>query len=189
MADFRVWNSSSTSVSHAGTSRPPADLVVDAGSAERVQVQEIAEGYLKVFGAAPILGRSFTTEMEREGAAPVVLLGHGYWRRRFGARPEVLGKTLRVSGSHAMAMEVATIIGVAPEGFEPHTDVWRPLIIPTASLARRSGATATSVARLRDNITLAHAESEMASHLAGAQDSTEAVTVHLTPLLDITTSL
>ena len=71
----------------------------------------------------PVLGRGFTPEDDRPGAAAVALIGHSVCVNRYGSNPSVIGRTVRINDMPA------TIIGVMPEGFKfPfNTDVWLPL--------------------------------------------------------------
>jgi predicted permease len=83
--------------------------VASASGAERLRGVQITYDFPRVFGVAPILGRSFTAEEDRPKAAPVVLLSAALWRERFGSDRNVVGQTLRLDGV------VRTIIGVMPD--------------------------------------------------------------------------
>ena len=82
------------------------------GDPERVPGETITDQYLSVLGVRPLLGRTFTPEEARQaGAAPVAMIGHGLWTRRYGADPGVLGRAMQLGGvTH-------TIVGVLPRGF------------------------------------------------------------------------
>ncbi|MGH9176919.1 MAG: ABC transporter permease, partial [Vicinamibacterales bacterium] len=74
--------------------------------------EAVAANYFNVLGIRPPLGRSFhEAESAAPGMAPVVVLGHGMWQQHFGARPSVIGETLRLSG------HTYTVVGVGPPGF------------------------------------------------------------------------
>ena len=99
--------------------------------------------FFQVLGLAPAVGRLFTPEDDRTpGGHPVVVLSHGFWTRRFGGDPNVVGQTVGVNN------EPMTIVGVAPAGFhgvevgEP-TDVFVPLMMQAASSPPGSAASAT----------------------------------------------
>jgi len=82
------------------------------GRTERVAAELVSGTYFPVLGVGAALGRTFTAEEDRApGGHPVVVLGHDYWRARFAADPDVVGRTLVVNG-HGM-----TVVGVAQEGF------------------------------------------------------------------------
>ncbi len=88
-----------------------ANLSID-GSSELVVGELVTESYFGVLGIRPALGRAFSPdEFASPGAAPVAVLSHPFWRTRFAADPDVLGRTFRMNGI------VYTILGVAPQGF------------------------------------------------------------------------
>ena len=100
---------------------------------ESVAGKLVSPGYFQLLGLEPALGRTFRAvpgaggiEADEEGA--VAILSHGYWVRRFGEDPEVIGRTVSIGG-HPF-----TIVGVAPRGYEGLTldrgrppEVWIPI--------------------------------------------------------------
>ncbi|HUF36213.1 MAG TPA: ADOP family duplicated permease [Gemmatimonadales bacterium] len=94
--------------------------------ASSVRAELTAPGYFELLGVEPALGRWYTDEEARPGIVPdVAVLGHGFWRNRFGGDPEVLGEMLRIAGREH------TVIGVAPRGFTgvelSAVDLWLPI--------------------------------------------------------------
>jgi predicted permease len=87
---------------------------VDAGGGpERVSGAMVSMNYFEVLGVRAHVGRVFTADDERRpGGDRVVVLGYGYWHRRFGGEAGVVGRSIRVN-THAL-----TIIGVTPPGFD-----------------------------------------------------------------------
>jgi predicted permease len=80
---------------------------------QQVVGQYASGNYHAVGGVAMALGRGFTSEDDRlPGGSPIAVISDGYWARRFGRDPAVLGKTLVVGG------RVFTIVGVTAPGFE-----------------------------------------------------------------------
>jgi putative ABC transport system permease protein len=93
--------------------------------AERVNGRQVTSGVFATLGKQPILGRAFGAEEEKAGAPGVVLLGEGFWERRFGRDPAVLGRTLTLGG------EPFTVIGVMPGSMHASwrgTEVFTPLL-------------------------------------------------------------
>lgn len=87
--------------------------VQTGGSLELVQGQFVSGNYHAVLGVPFVLGRGFSGEDDRvPGGSPIAVISAGYWARRFGGRPDVIGTRLDVGG-HA-----ATIVGVTAPGFE-----------------------------------------------------------------------
>ena len=96
-----------------------------AGEAERVNGRQVTSGIFATLGKQPILGRAFGADEEKAGAAGVVLLGEGFWERRFGRDPGVVGRTLVLSG------DTFTVIGVMPKSMHSswkNTEVFTPLL-------------------------------------------------------------
>lgn len=89
---------------------------------ERVDGIRTSWDYFEALGTHPFLGRGFTADDDQPWAPHVAVLSHGLWERRFGADPQIVGRTLIVDG------EPCTVIGVMPQGFrfffEP--EVWMP---------------------------------------------------------------
>ena len=86
------------------------------GPAEKVSVMSVTAGFFRALGVSPILGRAFSYDDDHGGLDNrLVILGHRFWRNRFGGDPEVVGKTLRLND------QVYTVVGVLPAG-EPWID-------------------------------------------------------------------
>jgi putative ABC transport system permease protein len=89
--------------------------------------EAVAANYFDLLGIRPPLGRGFhEAEGATPGMAPVVVLSHGLWQQHFGARPSVIGETLRLSG------QPYTVVGVGPPGFAGTlpgipTEFWIPV--------------------------------------------------------------
>lgn len=86
----------------------------------------VSERYFSTLGTRPSFGRFFTPEEHHPGADPVVVLSDGLWRRRFGADPAILGRSITVNGKSL------TVIGVAERGFHGQYagidfGLWAPL--------------------------------------------------------------
>jgi predicted permease len=162
LVDVRAWREDQRVFRSVGVDRGEYELIVDTGEAERLTVHRVSEGYFDVFGIRPDKGRAFTVEDTRRGTPLVVLLGHSYWRARFGADETALGRQIRVAG------EPATIVGILPPGFYPRVSVWQPYpreIVPETM--RGSGAPV--VARLQPGLTREQAEKNL-SQLVGGSD-------------------
>ena len=81
------------------------------GAPVRIEVARTSATLFPLLRVEPILGRTFTAEEEQPGHA-VAVLGHGLWQRRYGADPNVLGRTILLN------RQPYTVIGVMPRGFE-----------------------------------------------------------------------
>lgn len=124
----------------------------------------VAPRFLRVLGVAPQLGRDFTPQEEHFGGPDAVLISDRFWRRRFGASPSVLGKTLRFGRSSA------PIIGVMPPSFRfPNRDIdlWS-VSPPDAPYAQsRESTWFVVIGRLKPGVTPAQARANLAAVQAG----------------------
>lgn len=136
----------------------------EADGPEQVQATYATAGLFETLGVAPRLGRSFTAEEDRPGNEQVVVLGDGLWRRRFGADPGVLGKTVLINAKSY------TVVGVASPGFAypRDTDLWLPMAFSPDDLSEsyRGSHFLETVGRLEPGVTFETAEAELAT-LAG----------------------
>lgn len=100
---------------------------------ERFSIARITPTLFSLMRTPPIHGRTFSADDGKPGAEPVLLLGHGIWKNRYGASPDVIGRVVRFNG------KPATIVGVMPAGFKfpDNEEGWMPLV-PDAELEKRS---------------------------------------------------
>jgi predicted permease len=82
------------------------------GKSELVLINYVSSNYFSALGLKPALGTLiYGEETEKTGNAPVIVLGHAFWKSRFNSDPGIIGKQVKLNGRSA------TVIGVAPEGF------------------------------------------------------------------------
>jgi predicted permease len=141
--------------------------VSGSGNAERVFGSYVTLNYFIGLGAVPAAGRLFdVSDDSQPGAAPIAVLSHGFWSRRFNRDPSVVGSSVLLDG------RPFTVVGVTAEGFHGTTirtgDLWIPLSMspsaaPAASLTPASRAAVSLLvgARLRPGVTFASAASEL----------------------------
>ncbi len=134
-----------------------AGRIIDGEAPERVTVGEMTVDYLRVFGAAPVLGRAFTADDMAPNAPPVLLLSYGYWQSHFGGEASAIGRTVRFDD------ETATVIGVLPAHFESDTPMWRPIRIPDPT---RRGTGRVVSGRLAEGVSNTVAEARLTAAVA-----------------------
>ncbi len=118
------------------------DVVLEGhGPPVRVFFSGVSAGFFEVLGVEPLLGRTLTAADDVPNAAPVAVLSHGTWVRRFAADPAVVGRTMSVDG------ESVEIVGVMPEGFEiPRgAEFWAPVMPVLSGGAASNAATVENV--------------------------------------------
>ncbi len=126
------------------------------GPAVKVQLRQISAGFFRTLGVSPILGRDFSYDDDRAGwNTSVVLVGNKFWRTHFGAAPNILGQTLRLSD------RAYTVVGVLPPG-----DPWLTgeLYIPFGyhSDAERGSWEFSVIGRLKPGVSISSAKADLA---------------------------
>jgi putative ABC transport system permease protein len=123
---------------------------------ERVKGATVSEDFFLTLGVTPVAGRAFLPEEAKPGAAPVVMLSHALWQRRFGGDRGVVGRTIRVNG------ESATVVGVMPPSFQYPADaeLWAPFA-SALNQFNRSLYMLKVIARLKSGATITQARAEL----------------------------
>src|SRR5215469_1139890 len=144
--------------------------LIGAGDGERVRGYMISADFFSTLGVQPLLGRTFRRDDDQPGAAAVLILGGGFWKRKFGSAGEIVGKALVLNGASY------TVVGVIPAGFTFYgqdRDVYTPIgqWDDPSFRDRRIDMSAHAVGRLKPGVTLSQAKAEMdaiAQNLAAA---------------------
>ncbi len=154
---------------------------------ERLNGRQATSGLFQTLGVKPILGREFSAEEDKVGAQKVVLLGEGFWNRRFSRDPSVIGRQLLLNN------ESYTVIGVMPgtlHGTLRLNDVWAPLLPNEEQIGgpqRRGSHPGIYVAgRMKPGITVEQARAEVvgiAKRLAEQYPSNAKQSMTVEPLL------
>jgi putative ABC transport system permease protein len=139
-----------------------------SGESDRVSGRLVSGNYFDVLGVHPWIGRLFTQDDDRTpGANSVAVLSYGFWERRFGKDPSLIGKTMLING------HVMTVIGVSPPGFygtdlDRAPDLFVPLMmtpvfnpLPANRLQSRSHWWITLMARRKPGVSLAQAQASL----------------------------
>jgi predicted permease len=126
---------------------------------EPVPAARVSDGFFRVLGVKPILGRDFYAGEDQPGAAETVILSYDTWQERFGGRQDVIGQTVKLSGIPN------TIIGVLPASFQfapkGKAEFWATLHTLNSCEKRRSCHNLYGVARLKDGVTVQEALADM----------------------------
>jgi hypothetical protein len=94
--NFLDWEGQTQTLSSMAMYRHEDYNFTGKGPAERVTGSMVTAGFFSTLGVAPMLGRDFRREEDVIGGAPVVVLGGGFWKRRFGASPDAIGKAIEL---------------------------------------------------------------------------------------------
>ena len=156
-ANYFSWkNQNRVFTDMAATRGASANLTTD-GPPEQIVGRRVTANFFSVLGVPPVVGRSFTEEEDRTGAA-VTVISYGLWQRRYAGAPEIVGRDVMMNGSRR------TIIGVMPREFvfrSRNVDFWDPMHFLPAEIALRSSHFLNVVARLAPGVTLSQARDDM----------------------------
>jgi len=186
-----VWNSYGASLQHAAVAAPEfadireqqrafdgvaairpqsSSLTGECGGEagcepERVAAYVVSPNVFDLLGVAPATGRGFADADASPGAPKVVLLSDALWRRRFGADPAIVGKTI------VLAAIPRTVIGVMPQGvrfpdaplefLKAPGDVWIPFAFEAPGVDERGNQNLAVLARLRQDSSFARGQADL----------------------------
>jgi len=135
-----------------------ASTVTGKGDPEQLVTVTSTEGVLPALGVPAYIGRWFSNEDETPGSPAAVILSYGYWQRRFGGDPDVLGRTI------AIDFVAHQVIGVMPRDFR-FVNLSPDMLLPRRFPKSRLGPeefSYTGIARLKPGITIALANQDLA---------------------------
>jgi predicted permease len=160
-ADFNDFTSQTKTLSGLIGVSPLWNLTLTGdGEPENIQGLYASGNMFQLLGVSPAQGRAFLPEDDRANGAPVVLVSHGLWQRRFGADPSLIGKTLTINGTRT------TVIGIMPRDFqflEPNAEMWLPLQQNQLANSARNVRLLSLVGRLNAGVKLEQASAEFST--------------------------
>ena len=130
------------------------------GAPEQVLGARVSEGYFRVLGVEPMLGRVFAPDEHVPGADRVIIIYYDLWQRRFGGAPDVIGRTFRMDDTPY------TIVGVMPPGIYPtwpatqayirflprYQQLWVPMALTPEQAAIRSSHVMGTILGFQDRV-------------------------------------
>jgi predicted permease len=140
-------------VEAASLARDTSFNIVHDGTVEHLPAERVGVQWFQVFGARPILGRTFTAQEDQPGAGPVAVISYGLWQRAFGGRHDVLGQSIMLD------QKSYQVIGVMRSDFDwPRgKQLWVPIALtPQAFVAHeRFDEDYYAYLRLRPGVSIA----------------------------------
>ncbi|HEY6850266.1 MAG TPA: ABC transporter permease, partial [Terracidiphilus sp.] len=154
--DFNTWNAQTSvfqDVAAFDFAGPGFNLT--GAAAEQVHGIHVSEAYFRLFGAPLLLGRTFTPQEDAPNGGHVVVISYGFWQRKFGGNPNIVGTGVSLSN------ESYTIIGVLGKSFltDPAADIWVPFQIDANST--NLGHYFLVAGRLKPGVTVAQANAQL----------------------------
>ena len=176
--DWRYYRQNTTrfvdfAAATGGVELGATGIVGGAGvTPEKVVIGGLSANFLPLLGVRPMLGRSFTPEEDVAGGPRTVILSHPFWLRRFNGDSAIVGKTIEIDDI------LRTVVGVLPPSFRlmhpaetyvlRDSDVYTPLQLNWDGPGRGIYFTVyTVIGRLKPGVTLAEAQTDLASIAAG----------------------
>ena len=162
--DFLVWRDRQKDFGRVSLVGGATYNLVE-GEPEQLRGCEVTGDLFETLGAKPLLGRVFGREHEVKGHHFVAVIGYGFWQRRFGGDPHIVGRRLHLDGG------VYEVVGVMPAGFtfppgvRPY-DLWTPFSFD-ASAREDVSPGRSAVLRLKDGMSSAQADARLQSLSGG----------------------
>ena len=182
--DFRDWQHTSKTFQSFAAYGGDGFILDAGGEPKLVTATSVSSNFFATLGVKPALGRDFVDGEDQSDGPHLVILSDAFWRSEFGARPDIVGTSIRFDG------RPVTIVGVLPRNFEfaaRSAPLYVPLH-PQGFLTRRSLRWLGVVGRLAPGVTSDQAKAEMATisvQLAHAYPKeNDAISIVMTSLRD-----
>jgi len=156
--NFVDWRREARAIGRMAAYHSTSITLTGDGLAERLPAARVTPGFFEVLGIPPAHGSGFAPEHETAGADRVVVLSDGLWRRRFGADPAIVGRTIELND------EAFLVTGIMPAGLDypAGVELWVPRSFTADDLATQRGAQYLRViGRLAPGATLDAAQTEL----------------------------
>ena len=156
--DFLAWRNQSKTLGPIAATCIRGGVLSGGAEPERIQSELVSADFFPTLGVRPALGRLFLSEECKPGADHVAVLSYSLWLRRYGADPNLIGRTITLD------REQYTVVGVMPADFQfsKYCDVWTPLAFDDEKLHfQEKGIELYVIARLKTGVTLEQARAEM----------------------------
>jgi predicted permease len=170
--------------------------------AERVEVLLTSPSLFRLLGANPLKGRLLRPDDQTPGKHAVAILSHGFWKRAFGANPDIVGKSLRMNigipgtGETHNQFEVIGVLGpefLLNDEIMPtvasirRMDVFLPLAFERDPVTLRGDENYNLMARLKPAVTIEQADADVAAIAGRIRDKDRrdrTFTIDVVPLVD-----
>jgi predicted permease len=186
--NFVDWQNENRTFSSIALARGYAFSLTGIGEPERLQGEWVTASFFGTLGVRPALGRDFTSSDDQFGAGPTVMISASLWKRKFGAAPDTIGKTMTLDG------KAYTIVGVVPASFDLRvwnfraSDIYAPIRLwGHPGLKNRQAALGLhGIGRMKPGVTVAQARADLqriaASLAAAYPDADRGTTANVVPL-------
>ena len=182
--DFDDWRTNNTTFESMAAFWPTTGTVTETeGEPVRVNVVYTTENYFSVLGVDPIAGRTLGPD-DGPGSAQLVVLAEGFWQRRFGGDPGVVGRTIVLDGTPLEVVGIVASRQTHPEATDLFTNMTWPMQIQS-----RAARWMSAVGRLQEGTPIDFARSDMIAVARGIEElypsSNQGWTVTMAPLTEV----
>jgi putative ABC transport system permease protein len=157
--DHLDWRARATMFADMAAYQTTTMTLMGFDEPERISIETVSAPYFAVLGVSPAYGRTFKPEEDQvPNRDAVVILSDALWRRRFGADPSIVNRTIQ------SAARTYTVVGIMPPGFTGISDsaqLWIPFALSGASFDNRGSRGFQTVARLKPDATIDQARAEL----------------------------
>src|SRR5690242_5695734 len=167
-ADFIDWRDQNKAFQDIAAFTTFSFSLTDGNAPEKIDAVLCSPSFFSVLGTSAAKGRVFAPGEDQAGSNNVVVISDGLWRRRFGADPNLIGKSITLTGKKY------DVVGIMPPGFDfpqnstvPNlgftgkTELWSPLVFDAEATKDRRSLSLPVIARLKPGVTLQQAQSDM----------------------------
>jgi len=186
--NFLDWQKDNRTFSSLAVGRTSGFNLTGLGDAEQVTGELVSGDFFRLLGVKPVIGRSFTSDEDQMGRAPVVLISAAFWQRKFSSASDVLGKTLTLDGKdHSIVGVIPASFNLVMPGFRT-SDLYVPVVLWSNPLLMKRGAGLGihGIGRLKPGVPIEQARADMqrvTSNLASAYpDDDKGIGASLVPL-------
>lgn len=188
---FWSWQEQCRSCESAALLNPASFNLTGSGEPEVVDGATCTWSVFRVLGVKPQLGRTFGASDDQPGANRFVVISDSLWRRRLGADPAIIGKTISIDGEPNVVVGVLRPDFRFPSGeglgplnqFPKHAEIFKPMGFDWPKLSRLGQFNFACVIRLRPGANPARAEAEMTAAVADAARKMDTpISAHLVQL-------
>jgi putative ABC transport system permease protein len=161
-AKFNVWREQTDAFDDVSAYRSSVVNLTGGNDPEQISAGQVTAPFFRLFGAPVAAGRTFSADEDRPNGGQVVVLANGFWRRRFGGDPAIVGRTISLNGAPYLVIGVLGPFDT--EAIQPPTgpfDIWLPFQIDPASTMQ--GHFFLAAGRIKAGLTPAAANARLQS--------------------------
>jgi putative ABC transport system permease protein len=159
--NFVDWQAQSQSFEQMAAHLSGGMVLTGKDEPAGVDVAAVSADFFSMLRVKPLRGRAFLPEEDKVGGAPVVIVSHALWQSRFGGDEGLIGRQIMLD------RKSRTVIGVMPPNFAfppgDQTEVWLALGAWADQMQNRAVHRLTAIGRLKPDVTLRQAQTELAT--------------------------